>query len=89
MNTTTAIRKNNRLVRPVYALLTGADSIEGSVLVGRASSKTAAIAQCRAAGLRVMTVGGNIGLESRSAITASDSDDLVWAVTVWAVTVYA
>jgi len=80
MTTTTRTTKTDR---PVYAIPTSEHHVGRSVFVGRATSRTAAIAQCRAAGFRVMTVGGNIGLEAKSAITGSDSDDLVWAVTVY------
>ncbi len=32
----------------------------------------------------VMKKGGNIGTETRGSVTGSDSDELVWAVTVYA-----
>ena len=67
---------------PVYAIPTSEHHVGRSIFVGRATSRTAAIAQARAAGFRVMTVGGDIGLEAKSAILGGDSDDLAWAVTV-------
>lgn len=72
-----------RTARPVYATTVTADSTGPSVRIGTASSKSAAIAQTRAAGYRVMIVGGNIGLEALCSITRSDSDDLVWCVSVY------
>jgi len=72
-----------RTTRPVYAIPTGADFIGNAILVGSATSITSAIAQCRAAGHRVMTKGGNIGTETHSSVCGGDSDALVWAVSVY------
>ena len=81
MTTTTRTAKT---ARTVYAIPTGADFIGNAVRVGAATSITAAVEQVRAAGYRVMKKGGNIGTETRGSVTGSDSDELVWAVTVYA-----
>jgi hypothetical protein len=73
-----------RTARPVYAIPTGDNSIGTAVRIGSATSITSAIAQCRAAGHRVMTKGGNIGTETHSSVCGGDSDALVWAVSVYA-----
>ena len=83
MTTATSTARTARTALPVYAIVTGPNYVGPSVLVGRATSKTAAIALARASGFRVMRVGGSIGLEALCAITRSDSDDSAWAVTVY------
>jgi len=79
---TTAATKT-RTARPVYAIPTGTGHVGKSVRVGAATSITGAIAQVRAAGFRVMTKGGDIGLQSQTALTGSDEDAMVWGVTVF------
>ena len=79
---TTATR-TTKTTRTVYAIPTGADFIGNAVRVGTATSITGAIAQVRAAGFRVMTKGGDIGLQSQTALTGSDEDAMVWGVTVF------
>lgn len=55
--------------------------------VGVYRYRECADAEEHAADLRatsVMKKGGNIGTETRGSVTGSDSDELVWAVTVYA-----
>ena len=72
-----------RTARPVYAIPTGTGHAGKSVRVGTATSITGAIEQVRASGFRVMAKGGDIGLQSQTALTGSDEDALVWGVTVY------
>ena len=74
-----------RTARTVYVTITTNDTCGPSIRLGaRAASKTAAIRAARDAGYRVMEVGGNIGLETRGSLTGSDSDEMVWSVSVYA-----
>lgn len=73
-----------RIERPVYVTITTDESCGPSIrLKAKAASKTAAIAAARAEGYRVMSVGGNIGLETRGSLTGSDSEEMVWSVSVY------
>ena len=72
-----------RTARTIYAIPVGANSIGTPIRIGTATSITAAIAQVREGGHRVMTKGGNIGTETHSSVCGGDSDALVWAVSVW------
>ena len=73
-----------RSARTVYAIPTGSDFIGNAIRIGTATSITSAVEQVRASGYRVMTKGGNIGTETRGSVTGSDSDELVWAVSIYA-----